>query len=102
MKLKSMLSLMAAAGLALAQGAALVIPIDQPICRLYSLIQVVGTIGGVLLAAYAGLNLSTSHELTERNNSKLMIQGAILGVIIIWLAPLIVKYLVGATDICGW
>ena len=26
----------------------------------------------------------------------------VIGLIIIWIAPLVVKNLVGATDVCGW
>ena len=78
------------------------IPPDQPICRLYGLIQLFGTIGGVLVAAYAGFQLATSHETAERNNAKTLISGVMLGLIIIWIAPLLVKSLVGAGDMCGW
>ncbi len=102
MKLKDTVALMLLSGLAMAASTGLVIPPDQPLCRLYSIIQLFGTAGGVLLAAYAGFHLATSHEQTERNNAKMMIQGAILGVIIIWLAPLVVKYLAGSSDLCGW
>ena len=80
----------------------LTIPPDQPICRLYGMIQVFGTVGAVILAAYAGFLLATSHEIEERNKAKLHLASAIIGLIVIWLAPLIVKSLVGATDVCGW
>ena len=83
-------------------SASITIPVDQPICRLYSLIQVFGTVGGVLVAAYAGFQLATSHETTERNNAKMLISSVVIGLIIIWIAPLLVKNLVGATDVCGW
>ena len=83
-------------------SADLVIPTDQPICRLYGLIQLFATVGGVLAAAYAGFTLATSHDLNERNNAKLLLGGVVIGLIIVWLAPLVVKNLVGATDVCGW
>ena len=78
------------------------IPADQPICRLYSMIRLFGTIGGVLVAAYAGFQLATSHDMSERNNAKMLVSGVVLGLIIIWIAPLLVKGLVGASDLCGW
>ncbi len=93
------LGLLSLAGLSFAQ---LVIPEDQPICRLYGLIQLFATVGGVLVAAYSGFQLATSHDTTERNNSKLLLSGVVIGLIIVWLAPLVVKNLVGATDVCGW
>ena len=78
------------------------IPTDQPICKLYGLIQLFATVGGVLVAAYAGFHLATSHDIIERNNAKTMLSGVVIGLIIVWLAPLLVKNLVGATQVCGW
>ena len=92
-------ALLLLAGLAAAD---LVIPADQPICRLYGIIQVMGTIAGVIVAAYAGFILASSHEMEERNKSKMLIAGVVVGLIIIWLAPLIVQNLVGASSVCGW
>lgn len=78
------------------------IPPDQPICRLYGIIQLFATVGGVLVAAYAGFQLSTTPDLNERNNAKLLLSGVIIGLIIVWIAPLLVKNLVSASDVCGW
>ena len=102
MKLKYIIPMLALSGIALAQGAGLVIPPDQPICRLYGMIQVFATMGGILALAYAGFILATTHDLAERNNAKMLIGGVVIGLIVIWLAPQVVKYLVGAADICGW
>jgi formate-dependent nitrite reductase membrane component NrfD len=83
-------------------SAPLSIPADQPICNLYNIIKLLGTVAGVLVAAYAGLILASSHELTERNQAKSLLSGVVIGLIIIWLAPLVVTNLVDASDICGW
>ena len=91
--------LLCLAGLASAE---LTIPPDQPICRLYGMIQLFATIGGILAAAYAGFILATSHDLAERGNAKLLLSGVIVGLIIVWLAPLVVQYLVGSSSVCGW
>ena len=80
----------------------LTIPADQPVCRLYGMIQILGTVGGVLVAAYAGFVLASSHEITEKNAAKAMLGGVIIGLIIIWIAPLLVKNLVNSAGICGW
>lgn len=93
-------ALLAMVGLVAAD--ALTIPPDQPICRLYGMIQVLGTVAGVIVAAYAGFILTSSNEINERNNSKMLLTGVVLGLIIIWIAPLIVKNLVGAANVCGW
>lgn len=81
---------------------AIEIPVDQPVCRLYGMIQTFGTVAGVLVAAYAGFILASSNEIEARNQSKMLIGGVVMGLIIIWIAPLVVKSLVGANDICGW
>jgi len=80
----------------------LVIPSDQPVCRLYNMIQVFGTVAGVLVAAYAGFTLASSHEMTERNAAKALLSGVVIGLVIIWLAPVLVKNLVNSSGICGW
>lgn len=80
----------------------LVIPPDQPICRLYGMIQILGTVAGILVAAYAGFILASSHEITEKNAAKALLGGVIIGLIIIWIAPVLVKTLVNSNGICGW
>ncbi len=87
------------AGLAFAD---LVIPPDQPICRLYGMIQILGTVAGILVAAYSGFILASSHEITEKNAAKALLGGVIIGLIIIWIAPVLVKTLVNSNGICGW
>ena len=82
--------------------AELTIPEDQPICNLYGMIRFFGTVVGVLVAAYAGFTLASSHEMTERNNAKSLLSGVVIGLIIIWIAPIIVTNLVGADSVCGW
>ncbi len=78
------------------------IPADQPVCRLYGMLQLFATVGGVLVAAYSGFQLATTHDPTERGNSKALISGVVIGLIIVWIAPLLVKNLVGASAVCGW
>src|SRR3989338_971800 len=75
----------------LVSAAELVIPPDQPICRLYSMIQVFATIAGILAAGYSGFIMATTHDLNERNNSKLLLGGVFIGLIIVWLAPLVAQ-----------
>lgn len=94
--------ILAILGMSTLAFADLVIPADQPICRLYNILQVIGTIAGVIVAAYSGFILASSHEIEARNSSKVLISGVVVGLIIIWIAPLLVKNLVGATDVCGW
>jgi len=99
---KTILAVAALLCLAGMVSAGFVIPSDQPICRLYGMIQVFASIGGILAVAYSGFTLATSHDLTERNSAKMLLGGVLIGLIIVWLAPLVVKSLVDATDVCGW
>jgi len=92
-------ALLCLAGLSFAEFA---IPQDQPICRLYGLIQTFATIGGIIAGLVAAFTLITSHDLSERGNAKLSLGWIIIGLIIVWLVPLVVKYLVDAGDVCGW
>ena len=78
------------------------IPADQPICRLYGLIKTLGTVVGVIVAAYAGFTLAISTGIEERSRAKQLLGGVIIGISIIWLAPMIVNTLVGGSGICGW
>jgi len=88
--------------LAGAAFADLTIPPDQPICKLYVMIQLFATVGGILAASYAGFILATHHDLAERNGAKMLLGSVIIGLIIVWLAPLVVQSLVGASSVCGW
>ncbi len=99
MKLRSVALVLLMAGLCFAD---LVIPPDQPICRLYGMIQILGTVAGILVAAYAGFILASSHEIMEKNSAKTLLGGVMIGLIIIWIAPLLVKNLVNSAGICGW
>lgn len=82
--------------------AVLEIPEDQPICRLYGIIRLFGTVAGVLAASYGGFILATCHETTEKSMAKNLITGVIIGLIIIWIAPIVVAALVESDGICGW
>lgn len=99
MKLRSVALVLLMVGLCFAD---LVIPPDQPICRLYGMIQILGTVAGILVAAYAGFVLASSHEIMEKNSAKSLLGWVIIGLIIIWIAPLLVKSLVNSAGICGW
>ena len=78
------------------------IPPDQPICNLYGIIRLFGTVAAIIAAAYAGFTLTSSHVHKEREEAKGLLGGVFVGLIVIWLAPLVVTSLVGASSICGW
>lgn len=98
MKMKGLMVVLLLASLSFAE---LTIDSDQPICKLYGIIQTLGTVMGVLGGAYGGFMMTTSHETSERNNAKNMLGGAIIGLIVIWMAPVIINALVDSS-VCGW
>lgn len=102
MKLKDTISVLALTGLTMAQSAAFVIPPDQPICRLFTIFQALGSLAAIGMASHAGTMLFNSHDLNERNNAKMILGGVLLGLVIIWGSPLLIDYLVGAKNVCGW
>ena len=99
MKVRNLVLALVLMGLCFAE---LEIPEDQPVCKLYGIIQLFGTIGGILVASYAGFTLTSSQELTERNSAKNLIAGVVIGLIIIWVSPIVVKELVASGGVCGW
>ncbi len=82
--------------------ATLSIPSDQPICNLYGMLKTIGTVVGVLVAAYAGFMIASTTDLKERNDAKALLGAVAIGLIVIWIAPLVVTNLVGADSVCGW
>ncbi len=82
----------------LAVAADLAVPVDQPICRVYSLIKTIGSIVAVIMLAYSGFQLISSTDMADRATAKNIMLGTILGVIIIWLAPYVINYLTGNTS----
>lgn len=80
----------------------LTIPPDQPICKVYDVIKLAATIGGILAIAWAYVNLQSTEDPLERRKAKAIGAGAVVGIIIVWLAPIIITYITSASNICGW
>ncbi|MEW6036563.1 MAG: hypothetical protein AB1529_08180 [Candidatus Micrarchaeota archaeon] len=99
MNLKSITMLLLVGGMAFAEFS---IPSDQPICNLYGLLKTFGTVVGIIVAAYSGFMLASVTDLKERNDAKALLGGVAVGLIVIWIAPLVITNLVGAESVCGW
>ncbi|VVB70667.1 TrbC/VIRB2 family protein [uncultured archaeon] len=98
--MKKLLTLtLSLAGLAFA--ADLAVPVDQPICKVYSLIQTIASIIGVIMLAYSGFQLIASTDMADRQNAKNIMLGTIIGIVIIWLAPYVIGFLTGSGS-CGF
>lgn len=68
----------------------------EPVMRIYRFIKYVATAIGVLVITIAGIvAITSSNDPERRNKSKEMIGYVLIGLLIIWLAPLIVQIVVG-------
>lgn len=67
----------------------------EPVMKVYNFIKYASTIIAVLFLVFAGVNFITSgNDQAKRESSKTMAMYVLIGLIVIWVAPLIVGYLV--------
>jgi len=64
----------------------------EPVMKVYNILKYVATIIGVLMIVFAGISFVTAGgQTTKKDNAKHMITGVVVGLIIIWVAPLMVN-----------
>lgn len=69
--------------------------IKEPLDRVYSVVQALVSVIGMIVITFAGFKFMSSGEnLQARESSKNMLAYAIIGLLIIWVAPFLVNYLV--------
>ncbi|MBT3304402.1 hypothetical protein HN592_03415 [Candidatus Woesearchaeota archaeon] len=67
-----------------------------PVMKIYSFIRYAATVIGVLMLVFAGITFVTAGgEMAKKEKAKNIATGVIIGLIVIWVAPLIVKYVFG-------
>jgi cation transport ATPase len=70
--------------------------IDQilaPVMKVYNFIKYAATVVGVLVLVFAGITFVTSGgENSKKDKAKNMATGVVIGLIVIWIAPLVVKF----------
>lgn len=68
----------------------------EPIMKIYNLVKYMATaIAGVVLL-FAGITyMTTGNDPRKRENAKGMTMYVIIGLIVIWMAPLVVQFIVG-------
>jgi hypothetical protein len=70
--------------------------IDQilaPVMKVYNFIKYAATVIGVLVIVFAGITFVTSGgEQAKKEKAKNMATGVVVGLIVIWIAPLVVKF----------
>lgn len=66
----------------------------QPVMKVYNFIKYAATIAGVLMLVFSGITFVTAGgETAKKEKAKNMATGVIIGLIIIWIAPLVVRYI---------
>ncbi|MFH0970155.1 MAG: pilin [Candidatus Diapherotrites archaeon] len=80
-------------GLVFAQNAS-VTDITAPIDKIYELIKSVVSILGIIAITAAGAwYMFSGNNIQSRENAKSMVSYSIVGLVLVWVAPLIVNYL---------
>ena len=66
----------------------------SPIIKIYNFVKYAATVAGVLMLVFAGIIFVTAGGETEKKEkAKRMAAGVIIGLIVIWIAPLVVNYI---------
>ena len=66
----------------------------SPVIKIYSFIKYAATVAGVLMLVFAGITFVTAGgELAKKEKAKSMAGGVIIGLVVIWVAPLVVNYI---------
>lgn len=68
--------------------------ITAPINKIYDLIKAIVSIVGIIAITIAGaMYMMSGSNIQSRENAKNMVSYAIVGLVLVWVAPLIVGYL---------
>jgi len=68
----------------------------DPIMKIYNLVKYSATILAVVVLLFSGVSYMTSgNDPAKREKSKSMVTYVIVGLIVIWIAPLLVNFIVG-------
>jgi len=66
-----------------------------PLMKIYDFLKYAATAIGVLMFVYAGIIFVTAGgEQAKKEKAKNMAVGVVIGLVLIWVAPLVVRYLV--------
>jgi cytochrome bd-type quinol oxidase subunit 2 len=66
-----------------------------PLMKIYDFVKYASTVIGVLMFVYAGITFVTAGgEQAKKERAKQIATGVVIGLILIWVAPLVVNYLV--------
>lgn len=65
-----------------------------PVMKIYNFIKYAATVAGVLMLVFAGITFVTAGgDQGQKEKAKNMAVGVVIGLIIIWVAPLVVEFI---------
>ena len=68
----------------------------EPVMKIYNFIKYSATVIAVVFLVFAGITFVTSgNDQAKREQAKNMAMYVVIGLVIIWVAPLVVQFLVG-------
>lgn len=68
----------------------------EPVMKVYNLVKYSATVLAVIVLLFAGVSYMTSgSNPAKREQAKNMVMYVVIGLIVIWVAPLIVNFIVG-------
>ncbi|MCF7859649.1 MAG: pilin [Candidatus Cloacimonetes bacterium] len=68
----------------------------EPVMKIYNFVKYTATVLAVVFLLFAGVTfIMSGNDQAKREQAKMMATYIIIGLIVIWVAPLIVGYLVG-------
>ena len=67
----------------------------EPVMKVYNFVKYAATVIAVVFLVFAGITfIMSGNDQAKRNQAKLMATYIIIGLIVIWVSPLVVNYLV--------
>jgi len=67
----------------------------EPVMKVYNFVKYAATVIAVVFLVFAGVTfIMSGNDQAKRNQAKLMATYIVIGLIVIWVAPLVVQYLV--------
>lgn len=68
----------------------------EPVMKIYNLVKYAATVLAVIILLFAGITYMTSGaDPKKRDNAKNMAMYVVIGLVVIWAAPLVVSFIVG-------
>jgi type IV secretory pathway VirB2 component (pilin) len=68
----------------------------EPVMKIYNFVKYTATVLAVIFLIFAGVTfIMSGNNQAKRDSAKIMATYIIIGLVVIWVAPLIVGYLVG-------